>query len=846
MSGRATISAVGDDSTHLVQVNVLGLAGITVDRQKGRGVGKKKECPPPPKRMRAVVAVSRGEQVKGTTSLSKPLARSPTDDVVVSNQDRINYEAQTQAPDLNKKYRNVAIWASDNDAPLGSMMAFDVNLQRLDHGDGQSKSSHFLPKCFELTIALAEDTEHDNKVALPVGVANLSISADQLQNGETVVIDLPILGLKQARPLALDRNGLGGFQMLSIHEKNKPGYNPRPEEKKNGLKRLFGRNDSSKSQKVPSVADRKLFSSVYSTAAGDSILRIELKVIEKGVGREFLRNADLLAKNSIATGITSAPKLDDESESGTARSSKSPAGTAETEADSANSLHTTSYSDESTAISRSVTKDSQDSQTLRSSGSTLDRSHGSETLESAERMLETLEFNSIRRLNLIKEADRKGQKKDKLYSQPARTTDEDECTLSFEPKKESPIEDNSDDRIMDLAVFKVFGKEVRIPSCGPLVMMETEDGPRARFFDDDITHVTGEFFGRDFQIPICSSIIPREDEETITLHANDTFSTISGDQGTVQTQRKTLLKNFLRNQRNEKDEALFAKTQKALHGTSVDGTLDAFLDGTFDGTLEEILDATLSVKEENKKNSLKEEKHSLQENSMKASVREVVSLEEDVEIKAVVDSLQVENLPDGPVRLRLIQPVSKPPKTSNEALAEVLFKKVNSKDKKDPIGTSKRSPSMTESIREMFRCSASTVDDQATGYNAWAVPVMVIRKDEDSVGELTAITFKADPRTQKPKQKKLPLPIALGGSGMCSNMRLVDDGEFMETLDALEPTETSSVLDGSVLTSSRENYFSDYDDYILTRPRTRDSNNKERISIIRPTSTASNGQRSRS
>jgi hypothetical protein len=838
VSGKATISAVGDDWTHLVQVNVLGLAGITVDRQKGRGVGKKKECPPPPKRMRAVVAVSRGEQVKGTTSLSKPLAPSPTHDVVVPNQDRINYEAQTQAPDLNKTYRNVAIWASDNEAPLGSMMAFDVNLQRLDYGDGQSTSSHFLPKCFELTIALAEDTEQANKVALPVGVANLSISADQFQNGETFVIDLPILGLKQARPLALDRNGLGGFQMLSIHEKNKPGYNPRPEEKKkNGFKRLFGRNGSSKSQKVPSVAARKLFSSVYSTAAGDSILRIELTIIEKGVGREFLRNADFLAKKSIASGITNAPKLDDQSESGTARSSKSPAGTAETEADSANSLHTSSYSDESTAISGSVTKDSQDSQTLRSGGSTLDRSHGSETLESAERMLETLKFSSIRRFNLIKEADQKGQKKNKLYSKPVGTTDEDECTLSFEPQKKPPIEDNSDDRIMDLAVFKVFGKEVRIPSCGPLVMLETEDGPRARFFDDDITHVTGEFFGRDFQIPICSSIIPREDEETITLHMNDTFSTISGDQGTVQTQRNTLLKNFLRDQRNEKDEALFAKTQKALHDTSVDGTLDAFLDGTFDGTLEEILDATLSSKEEKEKNSLKDEKHSLQE---------AISLEKDVKITAVVDSLQVENLPEGPVRLRLIQPVSEPPKTSNEVLAAAIFQKVNSKDKKDPIGISKRSPSMTESIREMFRCAASTVDDQATGYNAGAVPLMVIRKDEDSVGELTAITFKADPNPQNPKQKKLPLPIALGGSGMCSNMRLVDDGEFMETLDALELTETSSVLDASVLTSSRENYFSDYDDYILTRPRTCDSNNKERISIIRSPSTASNGQRSRS
>jgi hypothetical protein len=76
-------------------------------------------------------------------------------------------------------------------------------------------------------------------------VANLSISGHhQFQNGETfVMMDFPML------PLALNKSGLGGFQMLSIlHEKNKSGYNPnRPEEKKkNGLRRLFRRNDSSK------------------------------------------------------------------------------------------------------------------------------------------------------------------------------------------------------------------------------------------------------------------------------------------------------------------------------------------------------------------------------------------------------------------------------------------------------------------------------------------------------------------------------------------------------------------------------------------------------------------------
>jgi hypothetical protein len=178
---------------------------------------------------------------------------------------------------------------------------------------------------------LAEDKEHDNKAALPVGVANLSIYGNQFQNGETCVMDLPILSLKQARPVAPNRNGLGGFQALS------PSSMRRRISQQAillGLRRRRRRMVSKDcleemilERKIPSVAEKNF------TAAGTSELilhHIELQVIEKGVGREFLGNIDLLAKNLIAPGITnnSTPKLEDKSESDAARSLKSPLGMA--------------------------------------------------------------------------------------------------------------------------------------------------------------------------------------------------------------------------------------------------------------------------------------------------------------------------------------------------------------------------------------------------------------------------------------------------------------------------------------------------------------------------------------
>jgi hypothetical protein len=78
------LASMGRDMTHVVRVTVLGLADIIVDRSKN----KDKNAPAPPSEMRAIVAFSKNSTIKGTTSLSKPLARSPSNGIVMTTESK--------------------------------------------------------------------------------------------------------------------------------------------------------------------------------------------------------------------------------------------------------------------------------------------------------------------------------------------------------------------------------------------------------------------------------------------------------------------------------------------------------------------------------------------------------------------------------------------------------------------------------------------------------------------------------------------------------------------------------------------------------------------------------------
>jgi len=220
---------------HVVRITVLGLAGVTVNRKKCRDSTKKKFHPAPPSEQKVVVAFFSGNsKIKGITTLSKNLTISPSD-----------FEQQ----------RHVAVWTSSDATAMGSVVTFEANLT----------PEEVEARPFALTVAMAEDDEHDHKVALPFGVATLPIRGDECKNGQSVTLDLHVSSLtadEEKHP------------MLAIQKKTKDL--PR---KRRALQRLFS---NQQKMKIPSEGQRRAFEKTYSMDGGEGILRISLEVYEKG------------------------------------------------------------------------------------------------------------------------------------------------------------------------------------------------------------------------------------------------------------------------------------------------------------------------------------------------------------------------------------------------------------------------------------------------------------------------------------------------------------------------------------------------------------------------------------
>ena len=273
-------------TTHVVRLNILGLQGVCIEKKdqkvsssNGRGS---------PKEMKAIVAVSRGENIKATTPPSEPLSMP---------RKRVGKIPKESQPGTN---RYSASWGSSQ----GPLLEFEVTLNRLNIGDSQQSSSQFLPKGYDLTAALTEDTLHKQKVALPIGVAELVVSGDNI--GEVLSMDLPLRSLNVVHPGDSDQNGLHGFPMISINDKK---HKAETKPMRIRLGRWARNIPDDESQKVPSVCDRKAFSSVYGLdPSGDAVLRVQVQVIEKSQ-----RDAPL-SKES-AKGRSVSVSLQDRSES---------------------------------------------------------------------------------------------------------------------------------------------------------------------------------------------------------------------------------------------------------------------------------------------------------------------------------------------------------------------------------------------------------------------------------------------------------------------------------------------------------------------------------------------------
>jgi hypothetical protein len=250
---------------HMVHVNVLGVAGIVVDRNACNSFAGQKNLPSAPEAMKMVVGIAeRGsDRVSGVTAFSKTLIPSPNGKME------------------DGKHRHVAVWASNNEGMTpGSLVSSDlITMERVDP---ENPKSRYKPKFFDLTIALSKDTKQENHVALPIGVAKLKVNGDFVSHGEMITMDLPVYTLEQSQKLN-EMNTLAGespqaVQFLKLKTKDC---------KKSGIKGIFHRKANQLDGDMPKEQESKELCAAYAIdPTGDSMIRVQVRVETLGIDKD--------------------------------------------------------------------------------------------------------------------------------------------------------------------------------------------------------------------------------------------------------------------------------------------------------------------------------------------------------------------------------------------------------------------------------------------------------------------------------------------------------------------------------------------------------------------------------
>jgi hypothetical protein len=573
-----------NDGTHVIRVTVLGLAGITVDRSKCRYSSKDAHLPASPSKMRAVVAFSRNSVIRGTTALSKPLTRSPTDDVVVATTDTEEAEissvaksapvevvASTQseeqeispvddsekedtaAVDENSATheitstnpspqlrRHLAVWASE-DLSIGSTVTFEAALHRYDSAGDKSTaaSSAFAPKSFDLTIGLTESKSSDQTaVALPLGVATLTVTGDESTNGESVMVDLPVWTLLQTRPLD-NADGSDGYPLITLVPASESMKDGIPLKKKRaGLQRLFSKKDKNGILPFPSSAERAAFSSAYSMdSAGDAILRVSVEVYEK----DSVLDAAAEAQKNRRKKLSNRPG--------------SPVVRKEQEIDSYDD--STYNSDEDTELTDRTDETGCNDEDTDYSSSLATGDDESITLQTAEDETVTLITTEGETITLITTED------ETITVDDSRVTNEDNKRVFFSWVNR-PKHDRGGSRGR---VGRKSGRRTnrgstpfRVPGCERSVSRDSRE---------DMTHVTADFFGDSYQIPLCRGIAKKDDDDDDDDDSTTTYSdqnTAAGSTMIVDIMNHAFCQNDVKNQ--YVDDANVTKTFSTLSENS--------------------------------------------------------------------------------------------------------------------------------------------------------------------------------------------------------------------------------------------------------------------------------------
>jgi len=798
--------ASGKDVTHVIRVTVLGLAGITVDRSKCRYSSKDEELPASPSKMRAVVAFSRNSMIRGTTTLSKPLTRSPNDDVVVTtietaeedtsvaksgevlpavvtteNEEEVAVEKSTEGEEaevvvvvgaggggddeathetkstkgsvLPPPKRHLAVWTSE-DGFLGSTVTFETNLHRSDRGGKKSNvaSSAFVPKSFDLTIGLTEGNNSDQTaVALPLGVATLAISGDESMKGESgVTVDLPVWTLSQARPLDTS-DGTGGYPLITLAPASETSMEGIPlKKKRTGLQRLFSKKDKNGNIAFPSSAERDAFSSAYSMdSAGDAILRVSLEVYEKGSAGETSKDTPIqTVHDQNSRNVSNRPA------SPVARKSQ---GTDSYDDETYDSDEETEYTDET-----DFTDEATDF-----TGSLITTEDETITLD------DSIVTNEDNRMVFFSWINHPGRPRDDDMRERGKRADRRHSRDSSPGESKGHVSVN------------VLGRHVRLPAC------ERSNSSDSR---EDMTHVTADFFGDSYQIPLCRGIAKREDDDDSTTAFTE-HDSASGSR-IMDIMTGALCQN---DTRDEEDDIKIVSTFSTLSENPTSTQ-----------------DSSSSSKKVIVTNTGKRESDGLSSDKAKVRLAPDEPSEED-DIMRLVRSKQPNPSPKAlAVRKNKAENISVEDKKNS--VTDESPKGVEELAHMEADETTNPKSRILQTIAEVLQCYPGHNGSRYEPFEP-QIPPVIIQSEADavSVGELTATTHERniegasdarllerarhmlnESRTPKPKEteshKFIPITVpSCGGGGLCSPMKRRDT---TSSPIRLGKEETVSIVDG--------------------------------------------------
>ena len=814
--------------SHVVRVTVLGLAGITVNQNKCNEYSN--EIPTPPSKMRAVVAFSQNTTIQGITSLSKPLVPSPNDHTIktassIKNSNGKYYKEtyKTNTVQLNRPERHVAVWASDN-ATLGSAVTFDANFQQSSSSTISNASSGFAPKSFELTIALTDNDNHDT-VALPVGIATVTIRGDECIFGQSITLDLPVLNIQDAKPRSNQ-----GYPMIAIARNE-----DEPQQKKKLVQRLFVRNGSKvpNPPKYPSMAARNAFWSTYSIdEEGDAILRISIEVYEKGsvlerhfVSRHAMDGTLLTSSLSTLSPLTQqknnkrdAPYNQDQANCFLPNSA----------ARRGNWSH---YRDH-------------DKYDLPS-----DEEVGSDLLHVDPKTSSAAHSNSHKGIaNLVKihvenrDFSHWKGKRITLDEEQTTDTDTDQYTLSFEKKPPVKSAVPNDDK--SIRSFSMFGNSYRIPSCGAIPILD-ESSSMLQDIQDDMTVVTADFFGKSYKVPMCATFLPKDDETLTTL-----------DQ-TITDRRDPRL-TFIINKFSEKFCRGMAPSDEL--DLSIVGTFSTLSEGLRTQELKEGAFTTDYLKWDGKTDRVfkpatqSSSKRFMNIVSYEAPRHQAKDDREESQTAGNDDMLERYRFEQDSAEKRSSSDVS--PKGVSELIPNFDLHRKNTCDtNKSSHGGGyanlvamvesppprKRRPARSKSFVDFFNCHPTDFVNALRNepYQREVPPLInLFPTDEMSIGELTCTTHEMNIATEakllenarkvynnveRPVRKKasrttLPFPVAFGGDGSCLGMGMsgcstasspFQDGSDDENSLVMKPKKSKRTT-----VSKIEEYYANYDEYL--------------------------------